>query len=108
MAVYPNGWDETQGGLRATEEDQVTGRKLHVIEPSLPAGQALGRPAAPPSLLHPPPARPGSVLRRDIQDRLAESLAANLVLVIAPAGWGKTSLLRDWWEASDSSCRAWL
>ncbi|HEY6788333.1 MAG TPA: LuxR C-terminal-related transcriptional regulator [Trebonia sp.] len=108
MAVYPNGWDETQGGLRATEEDQVTGRKLHVIEPSLPAGQALGRPAAPPSLLHPPAARPGSVLRRDTQDRLSESLAAKLVLVIAPAGWGKTSLLRDWWVASDSSGRAWL
>jgi LuxR family maltose regulon positive regulatory protein len=109
MAVYPNDWDETQGGLRDTEEeDQVTGRKLHVIEPSLPAGPALGRPAAPPSLLHPPAARSGSVLRHDVQDRLAESLAANLVLVIAPAGWGKTSLLRDWWVASDNSCRAWL
>jgi len=87
----------------------MTSRKLHVIEPPSPADPVSSRPtAAPPSLLHPPAARPGSVLRQDIQDQLAESLAAKLVLVVAPAGWGKTSLLRDWWVASDSSCRAWL
>ncbi len=109
MTVYPKNWDEAQGTARAAEEDRMTSRKLHVIEPSSPAGPAMGWPAAAPaSLLRPPAARPGSVARTDAQDRLAESLAAKLVLVVAPAGWGKTSLLRDWWAASDSSSRAWL
>ena len=26
----------------------------------------------------------------------------------APAGWGKTSLLRDWWLAAQDSGAAWL
>jgi LuxR family transcriptional regulator, maltose regulon positive regulatory protein len=60
------------------------------------------------SMLHPPAARPGGVHRQGLLDRLTESLAVELVLVVAPAGWGKTSLLRDWWLAADRSRRAWL
>ena len=56
-----------------------------------------------------PPARQlGSVARRRLLDRLTTSPAGKLVLVVAPAGWGKTSLLRDWWLAADDACRAWL
>jgi LuxR family maltose regulon positive regulatory protein len=109
MTVYPKQWDEPQDGLpTAAGEDEVTSRKLHVLESPSPVVPVPDRPAAPPSLLHPPAARPGSVPREEVQDRLAESLATTLVLVVAPAGWGKTSLLRDWWVAADSSCRAWL
>ena len=107
MTVYPKHWDEPQDELPAAGEDEVSSRKLHVLESPSPTVADLGRPAAP-SLLHPPAARLGSVPREDVQDRLAESLAATLVLVVAPAGWGKTSLLRDWWLAADNSCRAWL
>jgi LuxR family maltose regulon positive regulatory protein len=60
------------------------------------------------SALHPPVARPGTVSRQALLDGLAESLAARMVLVVAPAGWGKTSLLRDWWLAAQDSGAAWL
>jgi LuxR family transcriptional regulator, maltose regulon positive regulatory protein len=60
------------------------------------------------SALHPPAGRPGTVARQALLDGLAESLAARLVLMVAPAGWGKTSLLRDWWLAARDSGAAWL
>ena len=60
------------------------------------------------SVLAPPKARPGTVVRQAQLDRLADSLAARLVLMIAPAGWGKTSLLRDWWLTTQDAGVAWL
>jgi LuxR family maltose regulon positive regulatory protein len=60
------------------------------------------------SALYPPAARSGTVSRQALLDGLAESLAARLVLMVAPAGWGKTSLLRDWWLAAQDSGAAWL
>jgi LuxR family transcriptional regulator, maltose regulon positive regulatory protein len=61
-----------------------------------------------PSVLHPPAARLRTVSRQGLLDQLAESLAARLVLLAAPAGWGKTSLLRDWWLTRPDSGVAWL
>jgi LuxR family maltose regulon positive regulatory protein len=80
-------------------------------DPRVPARAANG--AARPvmvaaSVLRPPAARPGTVARTAQLDQLAESLAARLVLMVAPAGWGKTSLLRDWWLAAQDSGVAWL
>jgi LuxR family transcriptional regulator, maltose regulon positive regulatory protein len=60
------------------------------------------------SVLSPPAARTGTVLRQALLDRLADSLSARLVLMIAPGGWGKTSLLRDWWLTAQDSGVAWL
>ena len=60
------------------------------------------------SKLHPPAGRPGSVARRDLLIRLDESGSAKLVVVAAPAGWGKTSLLRDWCSAGEAPRTAWL
>ena len=60
------------------------------------------------SVLRPPAARSETVARQALLDRLAESVAARLVLMVAPAGWGKTSLLRDWWLATQDSGAAWL
>ncbi|HEX6520422.1 MAG TPA: LuxR C-terminal-related transcriptional regulator [Streptosporangiaceae bacterium] len=52
--------------------------------------------------------RPGTVVRQALLDRLTDSLAARLVLMIAPAGSGKTSVLRDWWLATRDAGVAWL
>jgi LuxR family transcriptional regulator, maltose regulon positive regulatory protein len=60
------------------------------------------------SVLHPPAARFRTVARQALLDQLAQSLEARLVLMAAPAGWGKTSVLRDWWLAMPDSSAAWL
>jgi LuxR family maltose regulon positive regulatory protein len=46
--------------------------------------------------LHLPRPRPGFVPRPRLTERLDEGLAHGLVLVCAPAGYGKTALLADW------------
>jgi LuxR family transcriptional regulator, maltose regulon positive regulatory protein len=58
--------------------------------------------------LAPPAPRRGAVVRRELLDRLLEETPAKLVLVAAPAGWGKTSLLRDWYASGDVHRSAWL
>jgi len=88
----------------------VIQRSLHVVEPSRVAGATGGADNAmvTASMLHPPAARPGTVVRQQLLDRLTENQAAKLVLVVGPAGGGKTSLLRDWWSAGQDSDRSWL
>ena len=46
--------------------------------------------------LHVPAARPGFVARPRLAGALGEALARRLVLVCAPAGFGKTALLANW------------
>ena len=53
--------------------------------------------------LHVPGPRPGFVAR----PRLMEALGGELVLVCAPAGFGKTALLADWLRSGDRPV-AWL
>ena len=48
------------------------------------------------SKLHPPPARPGIVARTGPVDRLLASDVGPVVCVVAPAGYGKTTLLAQW------------
>jgi LuxR family transcriptional regulator, maltose regulon positive regulatory protein len=89
----------------------VTQRSFHVVEPSRRAGATGGvadGAMVTASMLQPPAARPGAVVRQQLLDRLTESQAAKLVLVVGPAGGGKTSLLRDWWSAGQDSGRTWL
>ena len=50
------------------------------------------------SKLHPPPARPGMVPRTGLVERLLASDAVPVVCVVAPAGYGKTTLLAQWAE----------
>ncbi len=57
--------------------------------------------------LHLPGSRPGQVPRPRLTDRLDESLGHGLVLVCAPAGYGKTALLADWAERRPPRT-AWL
>jgi len=66
--------------------------------------------------LYMPPARPNWVRRPRLTDRLSAGLRGPLTLIVAPAGFGKTTLLGDWRAASpegghDNAARwplAWL
>jgi LuxR family maltose regulon positive regulatory protein len=60
------------------------------------------------SKLRPPAERPGAVIRQALLTRLSEDQRARLLLISAPAGWGKTSLLRDWRLADTESGTAWV
>ena len=57
--------------------------------------------------LHVPGPRPDLVPRPRLAERLDEGLARGLVLVCAPAGYGKTALLADWARRSRRPV-AWL
>lgn len=57
--------------------------------------------------LHIPRPQPGFVPRPRLARRLDEGLARGVILVSAPAGSGKTSLVADWVRASDRPV-AWL
>jgi LuxR family maltose regulon positive regulatory protein len=50
------------------------------------------------SKLRPPPARPGIVPRTALVDRLLGSYATPISCVVAPPGYGKTTLLAQWAE----------
>src|SRR6266542_4864424 len=60
-------------GVAAPEQDALLATKLHVPRP-----------------------QPGFVPRPRLVEALDEGLARGLLLVCAPAGFGKTSLLADW------------
>jgi ATP/maltotriose-dependent transcriptional regulator MalT len=45
-----------------------------------------------------PPLRPGTVQRRPLMDRLRRNDSGPIVSVVAPAGYGKTTLLSQWAE----------
>jgi LuxR family transcriptional regulator, maltose regulon positive regulatory protein len=53
-------------------------------------------PALLPLKLAPPPARSETILRADLQALLAEVRLQPATLVVAPAGYGKTTLLTQW------------
>ncbi|MBV9206615.1 MAG: hypothetical protein JO037_14765, partial [Actinobacteria bacterium] len=50
------------------------------------------------SKLRPPLMRPGTVVRSSLIERLADDDAHPIVSVVAPAGYGKTTLLSQWAE----------
>jgi LuxR family maltose regulon positive regulatory protein len=58
--------------------------------------------------LHIPAARPGHVRRQPLIDLLEAEDMARLVLVAAPPGSGKTTLMADWAMASRSQAFTWL
>jgi len=57
--------------------------------------------------LHMPAPRPGLVPRPRLSGQLDEGLARGVVLVCAPAGYGKTVLLADWARRGEHAA-AWL
>ena len=60
-----------------------------------PLRTAVGRPAARHRIAV-PWLRSGNITRQRLLDRLDEAAPGDVVLVSAPAGWGKTALLVDW------------
>ena len=111
----PSGWfwraTATAGGLTRRA---YLGRSSHLtLERLWVAARALAAPS-PPSAADPldalqalrrgpPSPRPGRVSRPRLLGRLRDE-AAPLVVVIAPAGYGKTTLLADW-IAADARTR---
>ena len=59
------------------------------------------------SKLHRPLIRPGTVRRSSLVERLARSGPCPVVSVVAPAGYGKTTLLSQWAESSGQAF-AWV
>jgi LuxR family maltose regulon positive regulatory protein len=56
-----------------------------------------------------PPRRRGTVVRQRLFDLLDDALNRPLTLIAAPAGFGKTTLVRDWIETrGDGRRAAWL
>ena len=54
-----------------------------------------------------PSTRPGSVRRTSLIERLAREISRPIVSVVAPAGYGKTTLLAQWAERSGQAV-AWV
>jgi LuxR family maltose regulon positive regulatory protein len=59
------------------------------------------------SKLHRPLIRPGTVRRSSLVERLARSGPRTVVSVVAPAGYGKTTLLSQWAERNGPAF-AWV
>jgi LuxR family maltose regulon positive regulatory protein len=59
------------------------------------------------SKLHRPPARPGTIRRSSLIRQLVRGTPCPIVSVVAPPGYGKTTLLSQWAEASDQAV-AWV
>jgi LuxR family maltose regulon positive regulatory protein len=59
------------------------------------------------SKLRRPPTRPGTVRRSSLIDRLARDDCGPIVSVVAPAGYGKTTLLSQWAERNGQAF-AWV
>lgn len=73
--------------IRATEPDSI-----------VPIARATERLRTAASVLSGPPLQPGIVDRPGLIDRLVSAISSPVVLVSAPAGYGKTSLLALWRE----------
>ena len=73
-----------------------------------PAGVAMSGPdVLLATKLHVPRPQPGFVPRRRLVEALGEGVARGLVLLCAPAGFGKTALLADWARGGGRAV-AWL
>ena len=57
--------------------------------------------------LYIPPLRPNVVIRPRLIERLNEGLHRKLILISAPAGFGKTTLVREWVEGIEQPT-SWL
>ena len=57
--------------------------------------------------LRPPQARPGTVRRSSLIEKLARENSGPIVSVVAPAGYGKTTLLSQWAERNGQAF-AWV
>ena len=82
------------------------------LQDSAPSGEgheAVEQPTLVGTKLRPPPVREQSIPRQRLLERLRSESDRRLTLVACPAGFGKTTLLSDWYEAEASRGPvAWL
>ncbi|HEY1324580.1 MAG TPA: hypothetical protein VGF32_30255, partial [Streptosporangiaceae bacterium] len=80
-----------------------------MVEPpgAAPSGVASERNVLLATKLHVPRPRPDLVPRPRLAERLDEGVALGLILICAPAGYGKTVLLADWARRGQQPV-AWL
>jgi len=95
MLIYKMTLDPPQEWL--SNDDPVT-RKIATVEPTLLTTK-----------LFIPPARPGLVARPRLMECLQSALSCGLILVSAPAGFGKTTLVSEWVRRNkDKTGIAWV
>jgi LuxR family transcriptional regulator, maltose regulon positive regulatory protein len=94
-------WQTVQGHHRIMGESDV-GQRAGRSQPA--AGSAFDLVA---SKFHRPLLRPGTVRRSRLIERLAGGNQCPIVSVVAPAGYGKTTLLSQWAEHNGQSV-AWV
>jgi len=81
----------------ATRRDQYPRRQpAPALDMGLPPDTGLPPDALLTTKLYMPPVRPDRVRRPRLTDRLSAGLRGPLTLIVAPAGFGKTTLLGDW------------
>src|SRR5215471_2377837 len=89
--------DHTQRRRWPSLDALRSGSPMAETPAAAPAGVAVsGRDVLLATKLHPPRPRPGFVPRPRLVSQLDEGLDRGLVLVCAPAGYGKTVALADW------------
>src|SRR5712691_11564953 len=100
---------------RFTQDDSVwsprPARVYHLAVGQVSAVASPGGPALPvlvAAKLHVPAVRAGLVSRGELVGRLVDAGDCKLVLVCAPAGWGKTSVLSQWHSAAGPGVFAWV
>jgi LuxR family transcriptional regulator, maltose regulon positive regulatory protein len=87
--------------------DLPSGGGAGVVSETVPPGGPAG-PVLVATKLNVPTLRAGMVSRGELVGRLAEAGERKLVLVCAPAGWGKTSVLSQWYSAAERDGFAWV
>src|SRR6266545_8349705 len=98
-----------RGSLPRDQPAGLSGRSP-MADPSVAASAGIamsGQDVLLATKLHVPRPQPGFVSRPRLVQALGEGLARGLVLVCAPAGFGKTALLADW-AGSGRRPVAWL
>ena len=60
------------------------------------------------SKLHPPPSRAGWIERPRLMDRIAEATRLSVLLVAAPAGYGKSTVITQWVNTPAAGTVAWV
>src|SRR5215831_4714666 len=104
---WNSGWNFLRRHAKAARSVSRPERGLGEASPRASSEQASVRDALLATKLHVPRAQPGFVARPRLTARLDEGLARRLILVCAPAGYGKTELLAAWASRGQGPV-AWL
>lgn len=93
--------------MRPSRPPRARGRDTGAVEGPAPSVRASAPPALLRTKLHRPPVSDDIVCRDRLHGLLNLGLETPLILVSAPAGYGKSTLVSQWIESRDEPC-AWL